>query len=155
MIIGGSPGSTAGGIKTTTIAIIFLTAIARLKGRQEPEFANRSIASRSVVDAVTLIFISVFFVVSVVLLLQITELGSLPHVEAEGELMSLSFEAVSAFGTVGLSMGATSDLSIFGKIIIAITMYIGRLGPLTFLSFLSGFAKKQQYKLYSEAVMVG
>ena len=155
MVIGGSPGSTAGGIKTTTIAIIFLTAWARIRGKQDPEFANRSIAKQSVVDALTLVSLGTIFIMLVVLGLQITELGNVPHSRVEGSLMKLSFEGVSAFGTVGLSMGATQQLTIAGKILISITMFIGRLGPLTFFYLLGKLGKRQRYRLYPESVMVG
>lgn len=156
MVIGGSPGSTAGGIKTTAIAIIVLTAIARVKGKETPEFANRSIAQRSVADAITLTTISTVFILMLIMALQVTENGSVPHHKVTGALMELSFEGVSAFGTVGLSMGATAGLTVVGKFLIIIAMFIGRLGPLTFFSLLGrGGAKKQQYRLYSESVMVG
>lgn len=154
MVIGGSPGSTAGGIKTTTIAVIFLTAIARMRGRPDPEFGKRAIANRSVVDAITLIALSTMFMVFIILVLQITELGTISHTEAKGSLMNLAFEGASAFGTVGLSIGATANLSVIGKIVISITMFIGRLGPLTFF-YLFGASKRATYKLHPEAVMIG
>jgi trk system potassium uptake protein TrkH len=155
MVIGGSPGSTAGGVKTTTAAILFLTVVARMRGKPDAEFGNKSIAQRSVINAITLLILSVAFIVFIVLLLQITELGSVSHVEVEGSLMMLGFETVSAFGTVGLSMGATSSLSILGKLIICVTMFIGRLGPLSFYSLLGSSARKHDYRLPSERVMVG
>jgi trk system potassium uptake protein TrkH len=155
MMIGGSPGSTAGGIKTTTVAIVWLTAIARIKGKSDPEFGKRSIAKESVTDAITLMFLSSIFVLFVVLVLQVTELGSVSHSEAGGSLMKLMFEAISAFGTVGLSMGATPDLSFLGKMMIALTMFIGRLGPLTFFYLMGKRGRKQEYRLHAESVMVG
>ena len=155
MIIGGSPGSTAGGIKTTTAAIIFLMAKARIQQKPEPEFGNRSIASRSVADAVTLVALSVVFIMVVTFALQLSELGNVSHSKVEGQMMQLGFEGVSAFGTVGLSMGATAGLSFAGKIIIAITMFVGRLGPLSFFYVLGNLSRKQSYRLYSERVMVG
>ncbi|HUX08540.1 MAG TPA: TrkH family potassium uptake protein [Acidobacteriota bacterium] len=155
MVIGGSPGSTAGGIKTTTAAIIFLTALARLSGKQEPRFGNRNITGRSVTDAITLTVIVVVFIICVTLLLQVSELGPTSHSERRGAFLELSFETVSAFGTVGLSMGATPSLSPAGKVIIILTMFIGRLGPLTFFTLLSAFLRAPRYRLYSESVMVG
>jgi trk system potassium uptake protein TrkH len=155
MVIGGSPGSTAGGIKTTTVAIMVLTAISRIRGKQDTEFGGRAIAAKSVVDAVTLVALSTIFILFVIMFLQITELGTIPHEKAGGTLMELSFEGVSAFGTVGLSMGATPNLSVVGKILIAVTMFIGRLGPLTFFHFLESLRRRQQYRLHAESVMVG
>lgn len=155
MIIGGSPGSTAGGVKTTTIGILYLTIVSRITGKKDPEMGNKAIAEGSVINAITLLVMSVCYVVFVVLLLQITELGSVPHMEVEGTLMMLGFESVSAFGTVGLSMGATANLSLLGKLIICMTMYIGRLGPLSFYSLLGRTARKREYRLPQERVMVG
>lgn len=155
MVIGGSPGSTAGGIKTTTAAIIFLMAKARLQRKPEPEFGNRAIASRSVADAITLVALSTIFIMAITFALQLSELGNVSHSEVEGTMMQLGFEAVSAFGTVGLSMGETPGLSIAGKIIIAFTMFVGRLGPLSFFYVLGNLSRKQLYRLYSERVMVG
>jgi trk system potassium uptake protein TrkH len=155
MVIGGSPGSTAGGIKTTTAALIFLMAWARLKGRQEPEVGNRTISNRSLGDAVTLTVLMVIFVLAVCLLLQVGELGTAGHPERRGAFLELSFETSSAFGTVGLSMGATPTLSPVGKMLIILTMFVGRLGPLTFFTLLSTFMRKPKYRLYTESVMVG
>lgn len=155
MVIGGSPGSTAGGIKTTTIAIIFLTAVARLRGKQEPEFHNRTIAGKTVTEAITLTSLVVIFIIVIGLGLQISELGNVPHNHIPGSFLELSFEAVSAAGTVGLSMGATANLSPAGKLLIIVTMFVGRLGPLTFFSLLSVFLRRPKYRLYTESVMVG
>jgi trk system potassium uptake protein TrkH len=155
MVIGGSPGSTAGGIKTTTAAIIYLTAAARLRGKHEPEFRNRSIEGRSVTEAITLTALVVLFIMVIGIGLQVSELGQAPHSKSPGGFLELSFETVSAFGTVGLSMGATPKLTPMGKILIICTMFIGRLGPLTFFSLLSLYLQKPKYKLYAESVMVG
>lgn len=155
MIIGGSPGGTAGGVKTTTAMIIFLTAWARIRGRQEPQFGNRSLARRTVSDAITLSAIVAMLLLALGLLMQLTELGNKPHTENKGAMMELHFETVSAMGTVGLSMGATPNLSPLGRIIIIFTMFVGRLGPMTFFSLLGEHLGTQKYKLYEESVMVG
>lgn len=155
MVIGGSPGSAAGGIKTTAAAVIFLTAWARLRGRRDPEFRNRMISGRSVTDAITLASLSIVFLLAMGLLLQYSELGSAAHPAHRGAFLELSFETASAFGTVGLSMGPTGNLSPLGKAIIILTMFIGRLGPLTFFTLLSAFKRPPRYHLYTESVMVG
>ncbi len=155
MTIGGSPASAAGGVKTTTAAIIFLAAWARLRGERDPVFGNRTVAGRSVIEAVTLTLLAVMVIMTLALVLQMTELGSASHPERRGAFLELSFEAVSAFGTVGLSTGATPGLSPAGKLLIIFTMLVGRLGPLTFFSLLGGFLRAPKYRLYTESVMVG
>jgi trk system potassium uptake protein TrkH len=124
MFIGGSPGSTAGGIKTVTLAVVIMTVYATLRKREEVEMFKRSIRVVVVGRAVTvtLLFVAVLFGAS--LALSITE-------NANGFTMSdIMFEAGSALGTVGLTTGITPDLTTAGKLIIIATMLIGRLGPL-------------------------
>lgn len=123
MFIGGSPGSTAGGIKTTTIGVLIVTVICVIKGKEDIQAFNRRFSKDLIYKAFTLFFIGGALVVVATMILSYTELGV--------SFMSLIFETVSAFGTVGLSVGLTGDLSEIGKIIIMIMMYLGRVGPLT------------------------
>jgi trk system potassium uptake protein TrkH len=129
MFIGGSPGSTAGGIKTTTFGMIILKVIAVVRGDDDVEFAHRRIAKEIINRALAIVFIAVFLVSMVVLLLSITEV----HMTFQ----EIIFEAISAFGTVGLSLGITSKLTFAGKIIISCAMFFGRLGPLTIVLAIS------------------
>jgi len=132
MSIGGSPGSTAGGIKTTTVAVIGLLAWSRLRGHQVTSAASRSIPEETIQRAVGL-FVVAFGAVTVgILLYSISEIGAVAHPRASGDFVEHMFEAVSAFNTVGLSMGATEDLSGFGRMLTVGLMYLGRIGPLTF-----------------------
>lgn len=125
MFIGGSPGSTAGGIKTTTAGILFMTVISVIRGREDTELFKKRLNKELVYKAFALVVISLALVFAVTMILSITEKASgLPF---EYYL----FEATSAFGTVGLTLGLTTELSVIGKIIIALTMYAGRVGPLT------------------------
>ena len=149
MFIGGSPGSTAGGIKTVTIAVVVMTAIAALRRRHEVEMFRRSVRIAVVGRAitVTLLFVAVLF--SVTLVLSVTE-------NSNGFTMSdIMFEAGSALGTVGLTTGITPFLTMAGKLIIIATMLVGRLGPLTLLAALTFNLKPARYDYPDEAVIVG
>ena len=129
MFIGGSPGSTAGGLKTTTVAIMLLSIIALFKGSEEINFANRRISKESVTRSLGIVFISTIWIVTMSLLLTVFE--------PNRSLEAIIFESLSAFGTVGLSLGITPSLSIMGKVILAIMMFFGRIGPLTIVFALS------------------
>jgi trk system potassium uptake protein TrkH len=152
MFIGGSPGSTAGGIKTVTLAVVLMTAVAALRKRQEVEMFKRSVRIVVVGRAitVTLLFVAVLFIAT--LALSITE-------NSNGFIMSdIMFETASALGTVGLSTGVTGPLTTLtdaGKLIIIATMLIGRLGPLTLLAALTFNIKPARYNYPDEAVIVG
>ena len=149
MFIGGSPGSTAGGIKTVTLAVIVMAAIAALRKRQEVEMFRRSVRVVVVGRAVTvtLLFVAVLFVGT--LALSITENSNY------FTMSDIMFEAASALGTVGLTTGITSLLTTAGKLIIIAMMLIGRLGPLTLLAALTFNLKPARYNYPQEAVIVG
>ena len=123
MFIGGSPGSTAGGIKTTTIGILIVTIICVIQGREDAEVFKRRFSKDLVYKAFTLIFIGVSLVIVVTMLLSYTEKGA--------SFIALFYETVSALGTAGLTLGLTSELSSVGKVLIMFMMYLGRVGPLT------------------------
>jgi len=149
MFIGGSPGSTAGGIKTVTLAVIIMTTIAALRKRREVEIFRRSVRVVVVGRAVTvtLLFVTVLF--SGTLALSITENSNC------FTMSDIMFEAASALGTVGLSTGITPLLTTAGKLIIIAMMLIGRLGPLTLLAALTFNLKPARYNYPQEAVIVG
>jgi trk system potassium uptake protein TrkH len=123
MFIGASPGSTGGGIKTTTFAVLLQSVTATLKGKQDVEFFERRVPAQTVVKSIA-IFIIALIIVSIGVLVMV-------RVEPDKSFMSLLFEVVSGFATVGLSMGITPFLSVMGKICIIVMMYLGRVGPLT------------------------
>lgn len=149
MFVGGSPGSTAGGIKTVTLAVIIMTTIAALRKRREVELFRRSVRVVVVGRAVTvtLLFITVLF--SGTLALSITENSNC------FTMSDIMFEAASALGTVGLTTGITPLLTTAGKLIIIAMMLIGRLGPLTLLAALTFNLKPARYNYPQEAVIVG
>ncbi|WP_412762566.1 TrkH family potassium uptake protein [Priestia megaterium] len=123
MFIGASPGSTGGGIKTTTFATLIGAVWSQIRGKEDVNFFRRKVTYDVIYKSLTVTSIGLFIVFVVAMLLTITEPGK--------EFLMILFETVSAFGTVGLSMGLTPDLSPIGRIIIVLTMFAGRVGPLT------------------------
>jgi len=123
MFIGASPGSTGGGIKTSTFAILLQSVTATLKGRSEVEFFERRVPAATVVKSISIFIISLIVVSAGILVIM--------RLEPDKSFLSLFFEVTSAFGTVGLSLGLTPFLTVLGKLVIIIMMFIGRVGPLT------------------------
>jgi trk system potassium uptake protein TrkH len=154
MFIGASPGSCGGGIKTTTFATICLLGAARLRGRDQPQAFWRKISESSVAKAISLAMLSLLVIVAGTLLLTISELGGVSRLQSQGRFFELLFEAVSAFGTVGLSMGATSVLSIAGKLLITGIMFVGRIGPLV-LAVAVSRRRAPRFTYAEEKVMIG
>ena len=154
MFIGASPGSCGGGIKTSTFATLVTLGISRLRGRERPQLFHRSISQASVGKAVSVVMISSLVVVTAVMALLMTEVGEIPHMAARGRFLELLFEAVSAFGTVGLSTGITGGLSTAGKAIITLVMFVGRLGPLVIAMAVSR-PDASRYYYAEENIMIG
>ena len=125
MFIGGSPGSTAGGIKTTTLAILIQSIVATIKNEKSVHIFDRRISSAVVVRTIAITFISLILVSVFILVMM--------RIENKQSFLSVMFEVVSASGTVGLSLGITTLLSPMGKLVITLVMFIGRIGPLTLL----------------------
>ncbi|MCB5223904.1 MAG: TrkH family potassium uptake protein [Candidatus Cloacimonadaceae bacterium] len=146
MFIGASPGSTGGGIKTTTFAVLGLTMVSLLKGRKDISVFGRRIPSNNFREAAGLVFLSAAILFFAVLALLLVEPFSLDK---------LLFEAVSAFGTVGLSMGITPYLSPLGRILITFLMYVGRIGPLTLIYAFAVGSKKTNIKFAEETIAIG
>ena len=128
MFIGGSPGGTAGGIKTTTLAVLALTFRAALRGENQVIGCGRRIAPESVIKAVAILISA-----TLVLLLTLITLTATQILPAR----QLVFEAFSALATVGLSLNCTANLDAVGQIIIMLAMFAGRIGPLTLFLLLS------------------
>ncbi len=125
MFIGGSPASTAGGIKTTTFGVLIVSFYNMFKGKRDFEVFERRIMTDTTIKAAAILMISLMLVLSVSIILSVTE-------EATGyDYLDILYETVSAFATVGLSRGLTPFLSNAGKIILSILMFIGRVGPMT------------------------
>jgi trk system potassium uptake protein TrkH len=149
MFIGGSPGSTAGGIKTVTLAVVLMTAVATIRKRDDVEMFRRSVRLVVVGRAITVVLLFVVVLFTSVLALSITERNN------SFNMSDIMFESASALGTVGLTTGITGSLTISGKLIIIAVMLIGRLGPLTLLTAVAFDLKPVRYNYPDEAVVVG
>jgi potassium uptake TrkH family protein len=147
MFIGASPGSTGGGIKTTTFSVILRTSIATIRGKKNVEAYHHTFSFSLIDRAYAIALFAIFLIFSSTLLLSFTE----PYVP----FLKLIFEEVSAFGTVGLSTGITPFLSDAGKVIITLSMFIGRIGPLTLAVFLSKRIISTKYRYPDVNIMVG
>lgn len=152
MFIGASPGSTGGGVKTTTFAIITMTVISVLYGKKDVTVFKRSILGPAIRRSISVIVIALGIVIFMIFVLLCTE--------PEASFETVVFEVLSAFGTVGLTTGLTPYLSIGGKIAISITMFVGRLGPLTVAYAISRSEKRARenvgnFKLPEGNIMIG
>jgi len=145
MFIGASPGSTGGGIKTTTFAVILISTIGFIKKIQSVIF-ERKISKEIYFKSCVILFLSLVLVSLGTFVLLITE---------SGRLFEMLFEVVSAFGTVGLSTGITPDLSTFGKFILILIMFIGRVGPLIFVYILGQQGKPDLLDYPEGNIMIG
>lgn len=146
MFVGASPGSTGGGIKTTTFGVILFYIIGIIRGESEINISNRRISWEVLNRAMVILVISLLYVSFVSLALLSIE---------QGDFVKIVFEAVSAFGTVGLSMGLTPELSTASRVIIIITMLIGRAGPLTVALAVGEKKKKLKIRYPKENILVG
>ena len=153
MFIGGSPGSTAGGIKTTSFALFMLLILKQLRGRDRPEIFQRTVAKKTIRQIMTLILTYFLIVVVAVFFLLLTE--KLILETAPRPFLAIVFEVVSALGTVGLSMGITSKLTMIGKLITSLVMFLGRIGPLTLAFSLASIEEKLDYEYPEEEIMIG
>jgi len=155
MFVGASPGSCGGGIKTTTFAVVVGLFRDRLRARERVSLYRRTLPEATVARAVSLLMASFTFVTLVVFALLVTEIGPVPHQMGGGRFLEIFFEAVSAFGTVGLSTGITSSVSTAGRLLLTLTMFVGRVGPLT-LAIAVGRKREPGRFLYAEEnLMVG
>lgn len=149
MIIGGSPAGTAGGIKTTTVAVLLLTTLSVLRGNRDTECYGRKIVSEIIRVGITITLVTFIFWLFGVTVMTV--------VEPKQDFLNLMYEATSAMATVGLTADLTPSLSDTSHIILILLMYIGRIGPMTMALLFSGHAdKKKQFRSLPEAkIMVG
>lgn len=151
MFIGGTPGSTAGGVKTTTVGLLAIQSIATLRGQKDTEFAHRRFTRENIYRALTLMFVALVILLAAILLL--VETQALPKHDS---LSYVTFEAVAAFGTTGISLGITPHLNFIGQVIIMILMFIGRVGIYTVMfSIFNAQPKKKSYHYPEESVLIG
>lgn len=147
MFVGASPGSTGGGIKTTTFAILLGAVWSQIRGKEDVVFFKKRIMYDTIYKSLTVTISGLFIVIFVTMLLTITEQGK--------DFLMILFEATSAFGTVGLSMGLTPELSPFGKVIIMCTMFAGRVGPLTIAYAVTLHRKPDPFRYPKGKIMIG
>lgn len=152
MYIGGTSGSTAGGLKTTTLGILLIQMHAMFKGKTRAEAFGRTIRQAAVLRALTLFFVTLSLCVVAIMVLSVTE--TIPKTSG---IEYIAFEVFSAFGTVGLTMGLTPDLTLIGKLVIISLMYIGRVGIMTVVFSLLVKANRAEanYKYPEESIMLG
>ncbi len=146
MWIGASPGSTGGGVKTTTVAVAVMNMYALAQGQERVELFHRQIAPIVVVRAFATVILSFFFIAGMLFLLLITE---------NADFLDLLFELVSAVSTVGLSRGITPDLSPLGKLLTTVAMFFGRVGLLTIVMTLIPARPVRRIDYPQETVLVG
>jgi trk system potassium uptake protein len=147
MFVGGNPGSTAGGVKTTTLAVLLLATFAAARGRDSVTSIGRSIGHATVMKAAVLATLGALVVGTVATLISITDPGLPP--------LPVLFETVSAFGTVGLSLGITAELSPWARLMLVVLMLVGRVGLLTVALALVEEGPERPLRYPSEDVVVG
>ncbi|MBI5441669.1 MAG: potassium-transporting ATPase subunit KdpA [Deltaproteobacteria bacterium] len=155
MFVGASPGSCGGGIKTTTFSVVLALFRDRLLARDRVRLFRRVLPDELVARSVALLVASFVFITALVLVLSGLEIGAVPYSDRRDAFLGLFFEAVSAFGTVGLSTGVTAALSPAGKLLITLAMFVGRLGPLTMVVAISRKSGAEDFQYAEEGLMVG
>lgn len=146
MFIGASPGSTGGGLKTTTIGVILFYVLGVVKGRENIELFNRRIGWDILNKALAILVISLMYIGMIITLILIYD---------DFGLKEVIYEVISAFATVGVTLGITPNLNALSQILIIVTMFVGRLGPMTFALAIGEKKIKEQYEYPKENIVVG
>lgn len=155
MFIGASPGSTGGGIKTTTFGLLIAYSYARFRGRSQLNLWNRTIPQASIDKATAVVVASAATVLIATMTLMLTETRGLDAAASQSRLTPVLFETISAFGTVGLSLDFTPQLSAVGKLILTFVMFVGRVGAITLALALSLNARPAKFSFAEENIMIG
>jgi len=156
MFFGASPGSCGGGVKTTTLALIAAFTLSRVRRKRRVNLFKKSVPSETVTKSISLILISTGIISLVIFFLLAGDSASGRQIVGQrGSFLAYFFETVSAFGTVGLSMGITPKLSFLGKCLIILTMIIGRVGVLTFSYIIVGTGASGGIEYSEENLMIG
>jgi trk system potassium uptake protein TrkH len=154
MFVGASPGSAGGGVKTTSMALFFAIFYNRLKGNQHTSLFRRTIPDEAITKALALVLLAIILIGIALFGLMIVQSPDLAH-ENMREFLGYTFEAFSAFGTVGLSIGATAKLNALGKLIIIVLMFVGRVGLLTMAFAIAGRTRRHAPRYAEENIMIG
>jgi trk system potassium uptake protein TrkH len=158
MFIGGSPGGTAGGIKTSTLGVMFTSVLATLRGREKAEMFHHSVSEETVHRVASIILLSFVVVVTGAFVLLITEKSTLLGTGEAVRFEHVMFESVSAFGTVGLSTGLTgpaTQMTVAGKLVITMLMFVGRLGPIALILSVASMKETAAYSYPEDRILVG
>lgn len=155
MFIGASPGSAGGGIKTTSAGALFVVLWNRIKGNETNNIFKATLPQEIVSRAITVFIVSIFFIIFILSLLMIGQQGSVLIQQSRGLFLEYFFEAVSAFGTVGLSMGITPRMDSLSKFLIIVTMLVGRVGILTLVYVVISRREAPRYSFAEENVLIG
>lgn len=154
MFVGASPGSAGGGVKTTCLALFFAVFYNRLKGNPHVSLFHRTIPDELITKALALVLLAAILIGCALFALLVVQSPDPAH-ENPREFLAYAFEAVSAFGTVGLSMGMTAKLNTTGKGIIILLMFVGRVGLLTLAFAIAGRTRRFYARYAEENVMIG
>jgi trk system potassium uptake protein TrkH len=146
MFIGTAPTSTGGGIKVTTLALVALIVVAQVRGQDRITLFSRTLPRRLVARALSILALASLLVLTSTLALMVSD--DLP-------LLPALFEVTSAFGTVGLSLDVTPQLSPFGRLLISLLMFLGRVGPITFVLALAARERTPRYRYPEEEIAIG
>ena len=152
LFVGGGPASTAGGIKITTFVLAILMIVSHIRGNDNISFFSREIPYDIGVRAMVILILSIFVIGITVVATLFIEYS---YAEKNHYLAHLVFDAISAFGTNGMSTGISQEISDITKILFSFTMFIGRLGPMTLALLLAGSQKPVEYRFLQEKVRIG
>jgi len=155
MFIGGGSGSASGGIKVGTFGLLVAYTFARLRGKNQLNLWNRTIPQSSIDKASAIVVASASLILIATLILMFTETQNLSAKESQANFVPILFETISAFGTVGLTMDFSAQLSEAGKIILSLVMFAGRVGIISLILALSLREKPAQFSYAEENVMIG
>lgn len=155
MFIGASPGSAGGGVKTSTFGLLLVYAVYRWRGHRPPQAFGRSFPQETIDRAGSVVMAAVALVIVAGSMLMAVEATRTDPLESQARFLPVIFETVSGFGTVGLSMGLTGGLTIAGKLVLCVVMFLGRVGPLTVALAVTHRRKPPKVTYAEENVMVG
>jgi len=154
MFVGASPGSAGGGVKTTSLAVFFAVFANRLRGSRHTSLFRRTIPEDAIIRALSLVVLAAVLIGLALFGLTVVQ-SPVAGLESPREFLDDLFEAVSAFGTVGLSLGATARLGAWGKGIVILLMFVGRVGMLTMAFAVAGRTRRHAPRYAEETVMIG
>lgn len=155
MFVGAAPGSCAGGIKITTFRVLLGFLRAELQGRSQTVIGKLAASRETVSRALSLFVFSMVIIAMAIFILSISEIGSISHADSRGMFLEIAFEVVSAYGTAGISTGLTPQLSDFGKYVIIVLMFLGRLGPLLFIGAFHTFQRRESFSRPESNLLIG